>query len=152
MTTPVKSPLQKKHRGDAALDDDLQITKTSQGVTLSAIEQLLDKKLDPLNQFLQQIRLDLGAFKESVRVEFESMGLRVSETEHQVCEAISRVEKLEQEFVKMQQTGQGVHHPEASNPRSLGMMKGCRTVGITPPGPCVQEGVGVQLGLREMPK
>ena len=57
MATPVKSPLQKKHRGDEPLSEDVIITGVSDGVergavSLEAIEKLLDRKLDPLNQFL----------------------------------------------------------------------------------------------------
>ena len=69
MATPVKSPLQKRHKGDEPTDDDLIITSVSEGeggkgvVSLRDIERLLDKKLDPLNNFLQQIHLGLGAFK-----------------------------------------------------------------------------------------
>ena len=156
MATPVKSPLQKKHRGDAALDDDLQITSVSAGsleqsLTLSAIEHLLDKKLDPLHQFLQQIRLDLNAFKESVRVEFEGMGLRVAATEKLVSDNVARVEALEKELGKMKVSMQVPCSPEPANPRLLSMVVGnmpnassleeakgwlenhCRAFGITAP-------------------
>ena len=95
---------------------------------------------------------DLNPFKESVKVEFESMGSRISETDNQVGATLSRVERLEQEIPKMQETDTGVQQPEIGNPRSLSLMMGnirkasflddeivwlekhCRTFGITHPG------------------
>ena len=104
---PIKSPLQKKLRGDARLDDDVHITGVnrvgpSQSVSLSTIEQLLDKKLNPLHQFLEQIRFDLPAFKESVRVELEDMGLRITSIEQMMTDAVARVTQLEQKIRKIQ--------------------------------------------------
>ena len=81
---PIKSPLQKKHKGDEHPDDDIEITSVNPGgnqqpVSSEAIEKLLDRKLGLLNCFLQQLHPDLGTFKELVRVEFEGMGLRLRE-------------------------------------------------------------------------
>ena len=158
MATPIKSPLQKKHKGDEGPDDDIEITSVNPGgnqqpVSLEAIEKLLDRKLDPLNCFLQQIHLDLGAFKESVRVEFEGMGLRLTETESQVAATMKRVEALEQEIGKLKMVETTPRHLESSNTRPLSMMVGnipgassledakswldkhCRSVGIVSPGP-----------------
>ena len=55
MATPIKSPLQKKHKGNEGPDDDIEITSVNPGgnqqpVSLEAIEKLLDRK---------QIHLDL---------------------------------------------------------------------------------------------
>ena len=156
MATPVKSPLQKKHRGDEPLSEDVIITGVSDGVergavSLEAIEKLLDRKLDPLSQFLQRIHLDLSAFKESVRVEFESMGLRLSETENQVSETMARVQQLEQEISKLKKSDGIAAQRQFDITKSLTMMIGnipkasslddakawlekhYRTIGISPP-------------------
>ena len=81
---PIKSALQKKHKGDEHPDDDIEITSVNPGgnqqpVSSEAIEKLLDRKLGLLNCFLQQLHPDLGTFEELVRVEFEGMGLRLRE-------------------------------------------------------------------------
>ena len=125
MTTPIKSPVQKRHKGDEGPDDDLQVMSVSQNVpqqsvTLSAIEQLLDKKLDPMHQFLQQIHFDLNAFKESVRVEFETVGLRITETEKKAAETMTRLEELEREMGKMRAPAR----QEIGNSRFLSMVVG----------------------------
>ena len=157
MATPIKSPLQKKHKRDESLDDDIEITSVNPGgnqqpVSSEAIEKLLDRNLDPLNCFLQQqTHLDLGAFKESVRVEFEGMGLRLTETESQVAATMKRVDALEQAIGKLKMVETPPRHLE-SNPRSVSMMVGnipgvsslegakswsdkqCRSVGVVSPG------------------
>ena len=153
MATPIKSPVQKKHREDATPDDeDLQITSVSKGgVTLNAIQQLLDRKLDPTHQFLQQISLDLKAFK--VRMEFEGMGLRVAEAENQISNSMARVVELEQQLGKMKATLEQSPRREPGNPRYLSVVVGnipnassldeakdwldkhCRSCGIDPPSP-----------------
>ena len=92
-----------------------------QSVTLSAIEQLLDKKLDPMHQFLQQIHFDLNAFKESVRVEFETVGLRITETEKKAAETMTRLEELEREMGKMRAPAR----QEIGNSRFF-LVYGCR--------------------------
>ena len=122
-------------------------------MSLRDIERLLDKKLDPLNNFLQQIHLDLGAFKASVRMEFESMGLRISETEKHASETMTRVEDLAKEIEKMKTGEWHPHQQQVDQTRSLSMMIGnipkvtslddakawldkhCSSVGVTPPGP-----------------
>ncbi|CAE7476081.1 Cpox [Symbiodinium sp. CCMP2592] len=154
MTTPIKSPAQKKHKGDEGVDEDLQLIAVSQSlppqsVTLSAIEQLLDRKLDPMHGFLQQIHFDLNAFKESVRVELETVGLRITETEKKVAETMTRIEELEREMGKMRASSR----QEVGNSKFLSMVVGnipevssleeakvwlnkhCVKSGLTPPGP-----------------
>ena len=158
MGTPIKSPLQKKLRGDEGLDDDVHITGVnragpSQGVTLSAIEQLLDKKLNPLHQFLEQIRLDLTAFKESVRTELEDMGLRITSNEQMMTDTVARVTELEQKMGKIQVGKETPCGREVDSSRFLSMVVGnipeastldearewlgkhCRASGIALPGP-----------------
>lgn len=130
MSTPVKSPLQKKHKGDEEAEDnsDLQITSViqalpEQGLTLKAFEQLLDKKLDPVHQFLQQIHLDLNAFKASVRQEFENVGLQISSVETQAKEALIRVEQLEKDLATLKVSETTV--PKGiDNPRALSAVVG----------------------------
>ena len=148
MGTPIKSPLQKKLRGDEGLDDDVHITGVnragpSQGVTLSAIEQLLDKKLNPLHQFLEQIRLDLTAFKESVRTELEDMGLRITSNEQMMTDTVARVTELEQKMGKIQVGKETPCGREVDSSRFLSMVVGNileasaldRASGIALPGP-----------------
>lgn len=157
MGTPVKSPLQKKHKGDDGPEEspDVQITaitpaNVEQALSLKSIEQLLDKKLDPLHQFLQQIGLNLNAFKESVRSEFESFGLKVANVEEHASDALARIEQLEIEFAKIKMS-EGEVNKDSSNTRSLTMVVGnipdtssldearewlskhCQTYGISPP-------------------
>ena len=46
------------------LDDDMHVTVNIGGGTLQAIERLSEKKLDPLQQLLGQVCLDLDSFKD----------------------------------------------------------------------------------------
>ena len=158
MGTPIKSPLQKKLRGDEGLDDGVHITGVnragpSQSVTLSAIEQLLDKKLNPLHQFLEQIRLDLTAFKESVRAELEDMGLRITSNEQMMTDTVAHVTELEQKMGKIHVGKESPEGREVDSSRFLSMVVGnipeastldearewlgkhCRASGIALPGP-----------------
>jgi hypothetical protein len=118
MGSPLKSPSHKKHRGDSdgISDDELMITghleapKTgasmasaaaAQTLSLQAIGDLLDKKLDPLSRSLDQLRLDLGLFKESVQAQFHAMGLQVDAVESQVTDSLSRITVLEKQVAAM---------------------------------------------------
>eukprot|EP00435_Cladocopium_sp_Y103_P044086 s179_g12.t1 len=129
MATPVKSPLQKKHKGDdSPEDEDLQITAVThapaeQSITLKAFENLLDQKLVPMHHFLQQIHLDLNAFKDSVRKEFDSVGLHVTAIEEQAATTMSRLEQLEKEISNLKING-NASAKEAANPRPLSMVIG----------------------------
>lgn len=129
MATPIKSPLQKKHKGDESPnDEDLQITAVThvpaeQPITLKAFENMLDQKLVPLHQFLQQIHLDLNAFKDSVRKEFANIGLQVTAIEEQAATTMARVEQLEKELSDLK-INKNILGKEVANPRPLSMVIG----------------------------
>ena len=114
MGTPIKSPVQKKMRshGDAEENDksdDVQILDVRRSgdqqvpreVTLQAIASLLDQKLDPVHKLARELRDDLSRFKTSVREEFRSMGLRVSNIEGYKAETCSKIAELEKEVANI---------------------------------------------------
>ena len=126
------------------------------------------RSLIPCTSFLQQIHFDLNAFKESVRVEFETVGLRITETEKKAAETMTRLEELEREMGKMRAPAR----QEIGNSRFLSMVVGnipdvssleeakawlnkhCVKCGLTPPElhGCVHERFVFQLDLRQVPK
>ena len=83
-----------------------------------------DKKLNPLRQFLEQIRFDLPAFKESVRVELEHMGLRITSTEQMMTDTVARVTELEQKMRKIQVSKESPCGQEVDSSRFLSMVVG----------------------------
>ena len=119
---------------------------------MNAIEKLLDRKLQPLSQHLKQIHLDLDAFKQAVKTEFESMGMRIMNVENQASDALTKVTQLEQELANMKM--QGVREASNKGPLStvignipnvssfdeakVWLNKHCSAVGLPPiPGPDV---------------
>jgi hypothetical protein len=94
MDTPIKSPAQKKMKAygeeeEMEETDDVQVVDVRRNgdqqlpheVTLQAIASLLDQTLDPEHKLAKELSDDLSRFKTSVREEFRSMGLRVSNIE-----------------------------------------------------------------------
>ena len=117
-SSPLKSPAQKKSRGDHGIVDDDQemeevqvpVPSTPQGarpasVTLDAIGSLLDTKLDeklnPVNESLKKLFSDFNAFKESVRAELQSLGGKVEEIEKEHAKSASKIEALEGEIMRL---------------------------------------------------
>jgi hypothetical protein len=101
MSTPVKSPAQKKLKPDdgAAGEDDMD-TENPAGaadektagskdvlVTLDAIAKLLDVKSDqqmkPLSESIDKLTADLGIFKTKMNDELAAMGLKFKEVQAQ---------------------------------------------------------------------
>eukprot|EP00438_Fugacium_kawagutii_P006461 Skav224965 [mRNA] locus=scaffold3893:17080:25909:+ [translate_table: standard] len=114
MGTPIKSPAQKKMKAygekeEMGNSDDVQILdvrssgdqQSPNDVTLQAIANLLDQKLDPVHKLARELRDDLSKFKASVRAEFQSMGLRVSTMEGQNAETCSKIAELEKEVANI---------------------------------------------------
>ena len=113
MSTPVKSPAQKKLKPDDGVAGEEEMDSESQGgemrpraneemVTLDAIAKLLDEKFDqrllPLSDSIEKLTADLGIFKTKMNDELASMGLKLKEVQTQNSEPLNKVLKLEKEI------------------------------------------------------
>ena len=100
MSTPVKSPAQKKSRGDDALDDANVVMRTNErqsepSVTLSAIKGLLQESLNPLHASVKEMKRDLSDFKVEVMEDISQVKSRVGKVEDNMKMANIRMKDLE---------------------------------------------------------
>ena len=116
MSTPTKSPVPKRLKGDDALDsdDDARANaarSASASVPLSiadiksamgeVLDQRLDERLLPLKKSIESISTELGVFKDRVRSDLESMGLRIKSVDDNVAEASQKLKSLELDVQKL---------------------------------------------------
>ena len=111
LISPEKTPDAKRQRsGDEESEAEmLEVPSTptglSESVTLEAIGRLMDvklsQKLDPISKSIDQIMLDLAQFKENVRKEMNTMGLRITSVEKETFNAMSKLSMLQEQFENM---------------------------------------------------
>ena len=98
MSTPVKSPESKRMRaGDNPLEDhEMQPGSTANSeLTLKAIEDLLDRKLD---EKLGKLHEDLQSFKVAVRKELDEMGLKITRVQEESATTSKKIAEIEKQI------------------------------------------------------
>ena len=103
--SPVKSPMHKKSKGEDGVSDvedgATNDGSGSQTLTLEAIGNLLDTKLEPMNHTLTRLSADLGEFKAKVREEFNIMGMKIQSIDTRTTANHVKLAELEQEVSNM---------------------------------------------------
>ena len=83
----------------------IEVAAPQEPFTLGDIGKLLDQKLSPISEFLEQIKVDFGAFKESVRKELQEMGCKLQKFETETGKTTGRIEQLEKDSLALKSGG-----------------------------------------------
>ena len=91
--------------GAHALSPPKVASGVSGSITLEAIGDLMDQKLTPISESISQILGDLTQFKDSVRKELNTLGLKLSSVETETSNALSKISVLELELQQLKIDG-----------------------------------------------
>jgi len=80
-------------------------SEVSGPITLEAIGNLMDQKVTPISESISQILCDLTQFKDSVRKELNTLGLKLSSVEKETSNALSEISVLELELQQLKIDG-----------------------------------------------
>jgi len=127
LPSPSKLPPAKKARpDDGAMSEDslseveiIHSTPAPQGpVTLEAIGALMDQKLGKFQKSIDKLLSDFGAFKAQVRIEVESMGLKIVNIDESCKKNAAAIHDLQTAMTSMKLNPAGLPPPPAPPPLS----------------------------------